>query len=153
SPERVSRHVLRAVLHALTGGQAVAPNRTPLYGLITAALKSELASANGAPATWEQVEAAHGRLVARLAATDPSRGVLFDRTVYDVLFRYFREAHPSGQAAGAPVGPSAVRWLSGEALEPAEARRLGLPAQADPTRPVALADNQHVKQVLVALTQ
>ncbi len=151
SPERLPRTVLRGVLHTLTRGRAAPLHQSTLYGILVGALKTELRA--GAPPTWPQVEAAYRRLVGRLAAEDPSQGVLFDPTVYDVLYRFLREAHPSLQGRGDTLADLAVRWLAGEVLEPAEAPLLGLPARPNPDAPVALADNQHVKQVLVTLTQ
>jgi hypothetical protein len=46
-----------------------------------------------------------------------------------------------------------VRWLSGQALDPEEARTLELPPAPRIDEPVALLDNQQIKQVLVALTR
>ncbi len=151
SPERLPRYVLRSILQSLTRGRTPPLHRCPLSALMTAALKSELKP--GVLQTWDTIAAAHQRLVARLAAEDPSQGVLFDHTVHEVLFRFLREGHPSMQGRGDPVAEMAVRWLAGDVLEPAEARLLGLPPQRVPDDPVALADNQLVKQVLVALTQ
>jgi hypothetical protein len=46
----------------------------------------------------------------------------------------------------------AVRWLSGDAIEAADASRLGL-APGSPQEPLALPDNQRIKLVFVALSQ
>ncbi|MCI0456327.1 MAG: ATP-binding protein [Gemmataceae bacterium] len=151
SPERLPRYVLRSIFQALTRGRIPPLHHSPLSRLLTAALRRGLKP--GTQQTWETIAAGHQRLVARLAAEDPSQGVLFDHTVHEILFRFLREAHPSMQGRGDTVADLAVRWLAGEVLEPAEARLLGLPPQRVPDDPVALADNQHVKQVLVALTQ
>jgi hypothetical protein len=153
SPERLPRYVLRSILHALTRGEVRPLSRSPLFGLLNDALAGVMRPQGKARGTWEQIEEAHAHLVARLAAQDPSGGILFDRTAHDVLFRFYRHAHPSGGGAGEEVAALAVRWLSGEALDWTEARRLGLPPQRGSADPVALADNQHVKQVVVALTQ
>src|SRR5260370_17015943 len=45
----------------------------------------------------------------------------------------------------------AVRWLAGDELDPEEARRLGLAPSRGAGEPAALADDQQIKQVLVAL--
>src|SRR5207248_102653 len=128
-------------------------NRSPLYALLVGALKAAIPPEAKGRATWTELEAAHANLLTRLAQGDPSGGVLFDRTAHEVLFRFYQAAHSSQRGSGEELAALAVRWLSGEALDPAEARRLGLPAQRNPAEPVALADNQHIKQVFVALTQ
>ena len=46
-----------------------------------------------------------------------------------------------------------MSWLSGEALDPEEAALLDLPPSPRRQDPVALTDNQQIKQVLVALTR
>ena len=51
------------------------------------------------------------------------------------------------------VAVLAVRWLSGDYLDPDEARQLGLPPGRGAAEPVALADEQQIKQVLVALSR
>src|SRR5262249_48295115 len=73
--------------------------------------------------------------------------------VYEMLYQFDQAAPPGRRGAEEALAALAVRWLSGEALDTTEARLLRLPAERDPEGPVALADNQHVKQVLVALTQ
>ncbi len=151
SPERLPRYVLKAVVSSLTAGLRPPLKDCPLFRLLNGALTAAMNAVGLPRGTWDQIAAAHARLVADLAAADPSGGVLFDRTAHQVLFRFFRGAHPQ-HGDGEDIAALAARWLSGDALEPAEARRLGLPAQPG-AGPVALADNQHVKQVLVALTQ
>jgi hypothetical protein len=153
SPGRLPRTVLRATLHRLTRGQVRPFSRSPLWGLVDVALKRELWVNGKVPVTWPQVEAAYADLVARLAADDPTGGGLFDPTVYDVLLRFYRSAYPSRSGGAEDLAALVVSWLSGEVLDPADARRLGLPPGRNATERVGLEDNQHVKQVLVALTQ
>jgi hypothetical protein len=52
-----------------------------------------------------------------------------------------------------PAALAAVRWLSGDGLDDEEARRLGLSAGRVREAGIGLADNQQIKQALVALTQ
>src|SRR5262249_21285637 len=79
---------------------------------------------------------------------------LIDRTVWDVLFRFYRSVYRASQGKeDGIVAASAVRWLSGQALDPEEARTLELPPAPRIDEPVALLDNQQIKQVLVALTR
>jgi hypothetical protein len=153
SPERLPRYVLRSVLSALTRGQVRPFAQSPLFSLMNAALAAALNPDGKARGTWGEIEAAHAKLVARLAARDPSGGVLFDRIAHDTLFSFYRHAHPSQRGAGEGLAALAVRWLAGDTLHLGEARHLGLPLQGNPADPVSLADNQHIKQVFVALTQ
>jgi hypothetical protein len=153
-PEHLPRYLLKCVLSVLTRGLVPPLHRTPLYGLVGAALRGVL----GRPgetvrASWAQVEAAHARLVNELAARDPSQGVLFDRAVHDVLFTFYYWAHPSHRGRGEHEAVLAARWLSGEPLDAPQAARLAPRSGHGPGGLTALRDNQHVKQVLVALTQ
>ena len=77
-----------------------------------------------------------------------------DRSVYEVLFAFLCSAAlaAQGKEDGSAAGV-AVRWLSGGALDPAEARLLGLPPARRRDEPVALEDAQQIKQVLVALSR
>ncbi len=153
SPERLPLYVLRSVVHALTRGLVRPFAQSPLFSLLNAAIKGAMQPHGKARGTWAQIEAAHAKLIAALAARDPSGGVLLDRTAHDILFSFYRHAHPAARGAGEAMAALAVRWLSGEALHPAEAQHLGLPPQDGAGDAVALADNQHIKQVFVALTQ
>jgi hypothetical protein len=150
SPDRLPRYVLRSVLNVLTAAQRGPAADTPLFDLMNVVLKEALARENRTTGSWPRIEAAYRRLVDDLAGDDPSRGVLFDRTAYEVLFRFYRAAHARTHTHDEALAALAVRWLSGEPLEEVEAMRLGVRGTGGP---VALADNQHVKQILVALTQ
>ena len=100
-----------------------------------------------------EAEAAYDRLINSLAAQDPSRAALIDRTAYRVLFRFFRSVYVSRGRQGDGVAGLAIRWLSGEHLDADEAGQLGLRPGPHPEEPVGLVDDQQVKQVLIALTQ
>ncbi|HEV3262222.1 MAG TPA: AAA family ATPase [Gemmataceae bacterium] len=153
-PETLPRSLLKAVLSILTWGRARQFVTTPLYRLVNAALREALEYDPRNLYSWPDAIRAYGNFVTRLSAHDPSRAALVDRTVYYVLFRFFRSAYlAQGHGDDERVARLAVRWLSGDFLDPAEARQLGLPPGRGAYEPAALADNQHVKQVLVALTR
>src|SRR5207302_3788886 len=95
---------------------------------------------------------AYHRLVDGLSAAEPSRAALVDRTAYDVLFRFFHSAFRAHKTHDERVAAFAGRWLAGDYLDPDEAKALGLPP-GPRDEPVALADNQQIKQVLTALTR
>jgi hypothetical protein len=152
-PEQLPRYVLKYVISYLTAGLAGPLDRTILFRLLNAAVAEALRHDGVKAPTWREAEASYHRLVDRLAGQDPTRAVLLNRDVYRVLFLFFRSVYCA--RGGAPDGPVplAVRWLSGEPLDPEEATQLGLRAGRDSEDGVGLADDEQVKQVLVALTQ
>jgi hypothetical protein len=154
SPDNLPRSLLKAVLSILTGGRVRGFEDTLLYRLARAAVRAAVHADAAARSSWDQAERAYGTLIDRLSATDPARAALVERAVYDVLFRFFRSTYlaRTGDDDGT-VARLAVRWLAGDALDPAEARRLSLPLGRSRDAPVALADNQQIKQVLLALSQ
>jgi len=153
-PETLPRSLLKAVLSILTWGRAWQFVSTPLYRLVNAALREALEYDPRKMYSWPDAIRAYSRLITHLSAHDPSRAALVDRTVYFILFRFFRSAYlAQREGDDERVARLAVRWLSGDFLDPAEARQLGLPPGGNSHEPVALADNQHVKQVLVALSR
>jgi hypothetical protein len=148
-PERLPRYVLRCVLSVLTNGQAAPLWRCRLFHLLNAVLRKAIEAMGLARASWAQIESAFDRWLNHLAVRDPAGGALFDRTVYHVLLRFFQAAYPHRPGRDAAVAGLALRWLAGAPLDHDEARHLGLQAVVA----TAPADNQHVKQVLVALTR
>jgi hypothetical protein len=153
SAENLPRSLLKGAVSILTEGRQRGFNRTLLFRLANAGVRAALEQEGVDQPTLPLCEWAFHRLVDCLGQ-DPSRAALVDRTAYDVLFRFFRsdyllayEGHDDGGAG------LAVRWLAGDFLDPDEARQLGLPRGRNRDDAVALADNQQIKQVLVALTQ
>jgi hypothetical protein len=152
APERLPRSLLRTVLSVLTLGRKRRLARTPLFQLAHAGV---VESVGGRPGflSWSRLERAFAAWIDRRG--DELFGPdLIDRTVYEVLYGFYRSAYRA--ARGKEDGRAAelaVRWLSGQALDETEARELGLPPGRPRGEPVALADNQQVKQVLVALTR
>ena len=152
APERLPRALLRSAVDLLTHGQARRRQATPLWELV----RGGLIEAVGGEAKWypwSHLHWAYHRRLDGLGAADLPGAAPFDRAVFEVLFHFFRSAHEAaaGREDGATAG-LALRWLSGDALEPDEAARLGLRPGAG-GEAVALADGQQVKQVLVALSR
>src|SRR5262249_2846094 len=138
----------------LTGGRRDQWHETTLYRLVNAALKVALRQTGATSAPLPELERVFSGLVDRLSASAPARAALVDRTTYDVLFRFFHSAYLTREGQdGGPAAGLAVRWLSGDYLDPDEARQLGLPPVPNREEPVALADDQQIKLVLVALSQ
>jgi AAA ATPase domain len=153
SPENLPRSLLKALVSILTEGRQRYFHDTLLFRLANAGVRAALEQENEDRPTLARAERAFGLLVDCLCQADPARAALVDRTVYQVLFRFFRSDYQAYEGQDDGVAALAVRWLAGDFLDPAEARRLGLPPGPRRDEAVALADNQQVKQVLVALTQ
>lgn len=151
-PEHLPRSLLRSVLSILTRGQVDRFRATTLYRLANAFMREALEYDPAREYTWEDLQSAYGRLVDRLSAAEPWRAAQVDRTVYDVVLSFFRSAYlePEGEDDGR-VARLAVRWLGGDTLDPGEARLLTLPPSRHPDGPVALADDEQIKHVLLAL--
>jgi hypothetical protein len=153
SPENLPRALLKSVISILTRGQVRGFGRTPLAQLTFGFLKEAMNHDASVEHLWPAVERGYHRLVDRLSDEDPSRAALVDRTVYDVLYQFFRSAYRAHKGHHERVASLAVRWLSGDYLDPAEGRELGLPPGRSPDEPLALADGQSIKKVLVALSR
>jgi hypothetical protein len=153
APEHLPRSLLHAVVAQLTHGRERYFIGTPLYELVHAALIDAVEGKLGHH-TWPKLESAFGRVVEKLAARDLPGAAALDRTVWNVLFHFFRSTYRAqqGKESGAKA-TWAARWLSGQALDPAEARELGLPPPQRPEEAVSLLDNQQIKHVLSALTR
>jgi hypothetical protein len=152
SPQRLPAYVLNVVVSVLTHRQGQRFSRTPLFGLLDAAIREALHhQALTGPYTWVQIEAAYARLIHRFAAANPSQPALVSHAIYEVLARFYRRAHPRSRTRDEDAAESAVRWLGGESLEPGQAGRLGLGAPWE--RWGRAGDDQHAKEVLVALAQ
>jgi hypothetical protein len=154
SPENLPRSLLKSVLSILTWGRAEQFATTLLFRLVNAFLREALQDDPDAEYTWPEAAAAYALLVDHLTEDDPSKAALVDRTVYDVLFRFYGSAYRARQGKDdESIAALAVRWLSGDFLDAVEAQQLGLPAGPGPDEPVALADNQQIKLVFIALTR
>lgn len=153
SPENLPRALLKSVVSILTRGQVRGFGRTPLAQLVFGFLKEAFNHDASGEQPWAVIERGYHRLVDRLSDEDPSRAALVDRTVYDVLYQFFRSAYRARKGHDERVAVLAVRWLSGDYLDPAEGRELGLPTGRTSDEPLALADSQSIKKVLVALSR
>jgi hypothetical protein len=153
NPERLPRYIVMCVLNVLTQGQASPLWRTPLFDLINVGVKEALGGPHIKRAKWSEIEPAYHAWIARLAAHDAAPGVLLDRTVQEVLLRFFRAANPFALDNDERIARLAVRWLAGDYLDAAEARQIGVRPADGAGSGVALLDNQHIKQVLVGLTR
>ncbi|HXG11817.1 MAG TPA: ATP-binding protein [Gemmataceae bacterium] len=153
APQQLPRSLLRAVVSILTHGRVNQFHGTLLYRLINATLRHALQYDGSTPRSWGEAEAAYHELIDDLCDRGPGQAAFVDRLAYAVLFEFFRSAYRAREADDDGVAALAVRWLAGDALDPNEARALGLPAPAGRDEVVALADDQQIRNVLVALAQ
>jgi hypothetical protein len=152
APDNLPRSLLQTTLSRLTRGRVRRLWETTLFRLTNAAVREALRQTGIIEPSWEAAEKSWSFLIERLQ--DSPRSALVDRTVFEVLYRFFGSAYRAReQEDDEHVAALAVRWLSGDYLDPAEAAELHLPPGRGRDEPVALADNQKIKQVLVALTQ
>jgi hypothetical protein len=153
-PDHLPRSLLKLVISILTQGLMQHFYGAPLYELTLAFVRESLRPRDSGRFPWATVGSAYHRLVDGLSADEPSRAALVDRTTFRVLFHFFKSAWCSEwKRRDDGVAALAVRWLSGDALDPDEAKALDLPPGRCRDEPLALADNQQVKQVLVALSR
>jgi hypothetical protein len=146
SPDALPRSLVNAVVSTLTLGRRARFSFTPLFYLVRAGLLEATGRAGRFGA--RDLKRQHELWLDRLG---PSGG---DRLVHEVLFQFFRSAaHASQGKVDDGVAALAARWLAGGALDPGEARLLGLPPGRHRDEPVALEDAQQLKQVLVALSR
>jgi hypothetical protein len=144
APDAIPRSLLHAVVSLLTAGRRDRFSTTPLYAFVHASILE----AAGGPGRYTSSEllTAYDHWLDQLG---PAAG---DRSVYEVFFTFFHALHrPEKYPQG--IAGAAVRWLSGGALDPEEARGLGLPPARHRDEAVALEDAQQIKQVLVALSR
>jgi hypothetical protein len=151
-PVNLPRFLLSSVLSVLTRGQIDRFEETVLFRLANALMREALQYDPDQQYTWEDLESGYAGLLDRLSGQEPWRAPLVDRTVYHTVLSFFRSAYRAREGTeDGSVARLAVRWLAGDALDPDEAERLGLPPSRGPDEPVALADDQQIKHVLVAL--
>jgi hypothetical protein len=153
APEHLPRSLLGTVLNILTRGRDRHFVGTPLFEMVHACLLDAVEHRMG-DYTWAQLEHSFRRLVERLAASDLPGATLVDGSVWNVLFAFYRSAYRANQGREPGTDSvSAVRWLSGQTLDPGEAQALRLPPPRRADEAIALLDNQQIKQVLVALSE
>ena len=92
---------------------------------------------------------AYSLLLDRLNVQAPSQPALVDRTIYDVLFHFLSAAQHNDDARRSAGCSLAVRRFAGTR----QAQQIGLPPQPKRDEAISLVDDQHIKLVLVTLSQ
>lgn len=156
APERLARYVLKCAISRLTSGRTRAFHGTPLYWLVTESLKKALEDfpIAGKLPSADEARGALLRMADRMTARNQNLGA-DARNVFEVLFRFYLGAYKLQQLDGDErEARLAVRWLSGEELEPEETACLGLTAAGEGAdRSGGLPDDQAIQTVLVVLTE
>jgi hypothetical protein len=152
APERLPRSLLRAVISILTLGRQDRFHATPLFELARAGV-AEAAGSETRTVPWRRLQGLYSAWVARVSAEDSVGPTPPDPAIYGVLYRFFCSAHrASVDKEDGSIAAACVRWLAGIALEPEEGAALNLHPPG-PGEPIALADNQQMKHVMVALAR
>jgi hypothetical protein len=150
APAQLPRTLLRAVTTTLTRSQSHF-YRTPLFDLVHAGV---VAAVGGKLRfhSWDRLGRVFASWVERPDRNAPAGTPSVDRSVFEVLFAFYRSAYRTRvRREDGRTAALAVRWLSGQPLEPQEARALNLrPARNEP---VVLADTHQIGQVLAAFAR
>ena len=153
SPERLPRYVLKCVISRLAAGRVAGLHGTKLYWLVTRMIKEALHRwpPQGENPTPDEARLAYLRLAQERVAENHNAGA-DSRRIYEVLFQFFLAANYRRHGKG-PERPAqlALRWLSGDDLDAAEAAELGLGLSGDDLD--TLPDEQSIQSVLVALAE
>jgi hypothetical protein len=96
APENLPRALLHAVVNILTRGRKRHFLSTPLFEMVHASLVDAVEGKLG-HYSWPQLVGAYGRLVEDIAGRDLPGATLIDRTVWDVLFRFYRSVYRASQ--------------------------------------------------------
>ena len=148
-------YVVRSAIHQMTGDRRGGLRKTPLFRMVREAVKQAMAKLppQESPYRVGQVLDALLRLVDR-RLEDGARSGPETQQICDVLFQFFVAAHrDQGPESGNRAALLAVRWLSGEPLEPGEAAELGLQSASTAGRPVSLSETASAQSVLVTLAE
>lgn len=153
APGALPRILLRSIVAKLTWADGTSYLHTDLFQLLHGALQNAAGPSAGLQ-TWSWLRQVFAQIAENGSASAPTDAALADRTVADVLFRFYRSVRRrvQGKEDGATAN-AAVQWLRGEALPPEHAGLLALPPAHDRNTLPALEDEQQIKQVLVTLTR
>ncbi len=150
SPEGLPRSLLKTVVSILTNGWVSRFHRTPLFRLVANFALEACGYPSEGSQTWREIKRAYSRLVDQESGRGATHAAIADRTVYSVLLQFFYSAYAAKHGkSNDDVAALAIRWLSGDFLDPADAQRLRLPPASNRGEPIRLADNQQIKAVLV----
>jgi hypothetical protein len=155
SPERLPRYVLKCVISRLASGRVAGLWGSKLYWLVTRMIKEALQRwpPRGALPTAIEARDAYLRLAEERIAANHNAGA-DSRRVYEVLFRLFLAAYDRRRLGGDErPAQLALRWLSGDELDAAEAADIGLGASPGSDDLDSLPDEQSIESVLVALAE
>ena len=153
SPENLPRSLVKSMVSILTRGQVNNFTSTPFYDLVLAFVKESLDHDESKHHPWPAVISAWSAMVDRLGTEDFARAAPVDRTVFAVLLRFFRSAYRAHKTGDERIAALAAHWLAGDFLDAEQAGALKLAAGPNGEAQVALADNQQIKQVIIALSR
>jgi hypothetical protein len=154
APEHLPRTLLRNVVSILTRGREDCLHETPLYRVVNAALRQALEDDGSRKYSWDEANTAYRRLIDSLCDGSVATAGVVDRQTYTVLFRFYQSAHHERHTGATDgIATLAARWLGGDVLDTEEARKLGVQAAGRGGEGVALADDEQIKKVLVALAR
>jgi hypothetical protein len=151
-PEQLPRSLLRCVISILTRGRMHHFHLTPLYRMMNAVVRHALDDDGSQERSWQEAYAAYSHLIDEISDRTTAQAGLVDRAIYTVLFRFFQAAYVARESPDDGLAGLCVRWLAGDALDGDDARTIRL-APGPGEEVAALADDEQIKRVLIALAQ
>lgn len=145
SPDALPRYMLKYVVSRLAEGGQGQLELTPLYRFVERAIRKAIKASGANPRNAREVHDAYHSSFA--GSPGGSR-------LIEVLYQFLRLARPKDPDASnrrRSIALEALSWLSGDAIDPDDARELGL--RTDGQKPVELQDDQEIFDVLLGLTQ
>lgn len=125
----------------------------PLFRIVNGMARHAVRDLPKSP-SWDILGRRWNGLLEDLALNHPGRASVLDRTIFNLLFRFYQSTlRRKNNQEDNGVAAAVVQYLRGDVLEPETAHRLGLHSGALSEDGIALADDEQVKLVLVALAQ
>lgn len=159
SPEGLPQYLTRCVVSRLTLAKVRDLSRTPLYHLVEGAVTKALERSKRSrdeKATFREAELAYETLIGDLMTENQGRGHPDDRTIYLVLFQFFLAAYRARinpKRYDEATARLALRWLSGDLIDPDEAKTLALGPLARNGESGIQQDNQTAERILFVLSE
>lgn len=159
NPESLPHYLTRCVVSRLTNCKIRDLHQTPLYRLMEGVVASALRRRNferGRKASYADAEDAFEAIVDELVAENAGRTHPDDRAIYKVLFSFFLAAYQARSNPGPhsnEIALIAIRWLSGDPIDPEDAAKLSLGALARHAVPDKSPDNQVAERILFVLSE
>lgn len=152
SPSQWPRTVLRYVVSHLTNNRVRRFHQTILFEIVGAVISDCIKKRKGKRAdSWKAAYEDYQNFLDDQLSRDNGAAGVHGPMTYRLLFEFFRSAYEAKRDKDDGRAALVVRWLSGETLDLDEAKQLQIPVQRIDEVPGAVADDQMIQEILVAL--